>query len=148
MASLASPYLYGCRSQQMPHIRKTQGQVIIEFEFLPVSHPFKMLQHIFGILHGIKGLHLGAACTARLSVLPLGLHLLYVGAVLQHDIAQVNGCIGGYHPAPEPPCINPGQHARMVDMGMGQEYIVDFTVAYRKFRVLIDIVSLFHATVD
>ena len=39
-------------------------------------------------------------------------------------------------------------HARMVDMGMGQEYIVDLTVAHRQFRVLIDIVSLFHATVN
>ena len=147
-ASLGSPYLYGCGSQQMPHIRKTQGQVVIQFEFLAISHPFKMLQHILCILHGVKGLHLTASGAPGLTVLPLSLHLLYMGTVLQHDVAQVNGRIGGYHLAPEPSCIDPWQHARMIDMGMGQEHVVYFTVTYGKFRVLIDIVTLFHAAVD
>ena len=36
----------------------------------------------------------------------------------------------------------------MVDVGVGQEYIVDLTVAYRKLCIDIWIVSLLHSAVD
>ena len=131
----------------MSHIRKTQGQVVIELKYLPIRHAFKMLKHILSVLHGIEGFHLTPACTARLPVFPLSFHLLYVGAVLKHNVAQVSGGIGGYNLASESPGVNPRKHTRMVNMRMRQKHIVNLVIPHGQLRILVYVISLFHTAV-
>ena len=145
--ALSGPYLNGGRTQQMSHIRKTQGQIVIELKYLPISHTFKMLKHILSILHGIEGFHLAPACTSRFPVFPLSFHLLYVGAVLKHDAAQVGGCIGGDNLASESPGMNPRKHACMVNMRVRQKHIVNFMIPHGQLRILVYVISLFHTAV-
>jgi hypothetical protein len=46
------------------------------------------------------------------------------------------------------PCVNVREHSGMVDVGVGQKYIVYLRPGYGWFYVFIDIEALFHAAVN
>ena len=131
----------------MAHIRKTQGQIFIDLKNLAVGHPLKELQNAFGVLLGIKGLHLHPARSLCLPVLPLRLHLLDVGTVDQHNGAEILRGVGCNNPPFKAPGIDPGQHAGMVDMGVGQKHVIDLIISHRKLCILIRIIPLLHTAV-
>ncbi len=101
-----------------------------------------------GVLNGVHGFH--RLCTGALAfaVLPLGFEFLDVRRVAQHDAAQFCRGPGGVDPAPEAVAHQKRQKARVVDMGMGGQHAVDLARCNRDGLVLIDILALFHTTVD
>ena len=107
-----------------------------------------MAQNSFCILHGIKGFYLCFAGSACFTIAPLCLHLLNVGTVPKHNATQVCSRIGGYDLPLKSSGIDPGKHACMVNVGVGQKYVVNVAVTDRKFRILVRIVPLLHTTVN
>ena len=83
------------------------------------------LRHTHGIGHGIDGLHQGAAGTGVFLILILGVTLLNVGRILQHNIQQVRRQAGGHDTAGKALLDEHGHAAGMVDMGVGHQHIVD-----------------------
>ena len=83
------------------------------------------LRHPLGVRHGVKGLHTGGAGALALAVFPLGVLLLNVGGVQQHDLKQLGGEPGGEDAALEALLDQHGDAAGVVDVGVGHQYVVD-----------------------
>ena len=113
-----------------------------------VLHTHEQLHGCFGVLHGIHWLHRFCTGALALAVLPLGLKLLDVRGVPQHDAAQLHGGIGGINFAPEAVAHQQRQQAGMVDVGMGRQHPVDLAGCHRNGLIFIHILALFHAAVD
>ena len=100
-----------------------------------------------GVLHGIKRLVLLAAGALGLAVAPLGLELLDVGGVTQHDAAQFGGGPGGKDWALVAVFHHEGDTPRMVDVGVGQQHAVHLAGGQGQGLVLVDVAALLHAAV-
>ena len=79
----------------------------------------ELLHHGQGVLHGVVGFDRFAAAALGLAVLPFGFLLLDVGGILQHDIAQVGGGVGGKDGAAETVFVQVRQPPGMVDVRVG-----------------------------
>jgi hypothetical protein len=69
-------------------------------------------------------------------------------AVQQHDTAEVGRCFCGVDLALEPVFVKLGQQPGMVDMCVGQKDIIDCCGRNGYFLILVNIMPLFHATVQ
>ena len=145
--SFRHPDLNTGRPQQMPHIRKTDIDPFTELDPLSITAGPEQLDRIQRVLHHINRLIFRIAGTLALSVAPLCLKFLDVGAVAKHDITQVRCSKGAYHLALEAFLHQLRDHARMVDMGMGQQHIIDLILRDRKPGILIQVDPLFHTAV-
>ena len=78
-----------------------------------------------GVLHRVEGLHRGAARPLVLSAFILRVGLLDVGAVHQHDLHQAGGQAGGPDLALKALAHQQGDAAGVVNMGVGDEDVVN-----------------------
>lgn len=106
----------------MPRIDKAHSDALGNgYLFSHGARP-EALQAGIRIRHGIDGLLRRQTCPGIFPGFPLGLLLLDMGTVLQHNAAQVGGLLRGVDPAPEAVLRQQGQQARVVNMGMGQQH--------------------------
>jgi len=132
----------------MPCVVKADADALAQFHILAVFAGGDVLLHIFRILNGIQRLHLGGAGTGRLAVFPLGVGLLNVGGVQQHDVHEVGRHTGGEDAALEALLHQHGHPAGMVDMGVGDEHEVDAAGMEGQGFVVYLVPSLLQAAVD
>ena len=135
-------------AQQMPCVGKADADALAQFHILAVFAGGDVLLHIFRVLNGIQRLHLGGAGTGCLAVFPLGVGLLNVGGVQQHDIHEVSRHTGGEDAAPEALLHQHGHPAGMVDMGVGNEHEVDTAGMEGQGFVVHLVTPLLQAAVD
>ena len=135
-------------AQQMPCVGKADADALAQFHILAVFAGGDVLLHIFRILNGIQRLHLGGAGTGRLAVFPLGVGLLNVGGVQQHDVHEVGRHTGGEDAALEALLHQHGHPAGMVDMGVGNEHEVDTAGMEGQGFVVHLVTPLLQAAVD
>ena len=132
----------------MPRIGKADADALAQFHILAVFAGGDVLLHIFRVLNGIQRLHLGGAGTGCLAVFPLGVGLLNVGGVQQHDIHEVGRHAGGEDAALKALLHQHGHPAGMVDMGVGDEHEVDAAGMEGQGFVVYLVPSLLQAAVD
>ena len=99
------------------------------------------------VIHGVQRYKFFLTCTAALPVAPFCLEFLNVGAVTQHDAAQVAGGKGADDLPPKTILEQQRQKPGMIDVCMGQQHIVNLTGRNRDLHVLKDILALFHTAV-
>ena len=101
-----------------------------------------------GVLHRVDGLHNGTARALVAPVLILGVRLLDVGAVDQHDLHQPGSEPGGPDLAGEALAHQHGDAPAVVNMGMGDQDIVN-GIGRKGQLVVIDLIlPLLQAAVD
>ena len=105
----------------MTHIGETDLDPGGNLHLLIVVYPFKQTDSLLGVLDGVIRLHRRQAGAGVFPGFPLGLRLLDVGRVPQHDIAQPAGGPGGINLPPVALFGQQGQMAAVVDVGMGQQ---------------------------
>ena len=132
----------------MADIGKADGQLIADPHLRVIVAGDDTLDDSLRVLHGVQGLHRGQALRSLgLAVLPLRLHHLDVGTVAEHDAAQIRRGVRGIHLPSEALGVQKGQQARVVDMGVGQQHVVDQPFVHRKGHVLERVHALLHAAV-
>ena len=134
-------------AQQVAHVGKDRLHPVKDLHRRAVLLGFEQPHGVLGVLHGIFRFHLIPAAALCLAVFPLRLLLLDVGGVLQHDLAQVHGRVGGVNGAPEPVFVDARDHARMVNVGVGQQDGFDFGRCTGQLGVFVHIAPLFHAAI-
>ena len=112
-------------AEQVPRVDEFHGDALAERHSLAVLAGGHVLPDPGGILDGVEGLHMGRAGTGSLAVFPLGVGLLDVGGVQQHDVHEVRCETGGEDLAMEALFEEHGYPAGVVDVGVGDEDIVD-----------------------
>ena len=147
-AVLRHPNFDAGRAEKMAHIHKADDEAGGKLDLFVVVEPPEQRDGRLGVLNGVHRLHRLRAGALALAVLPLGLELLNVGRVPQHDAAQLCRGLGGINSAPEAVAHQQGQQARVVDMGMGGQHAVDLARCNRDGLVLVDILALLHPAVD
>ena len=123
--TLGDPQLDAGGAQQVAHIHEPHLDARSQLDALFVVHTHEQLHGRLGVLHGIHGLHRLGTGALGLAVLPLGLELLDVGGVPQHDTAQLHRGVGGVDFAPEAVAHQQRQHTGVVDVGVGDHHGVD-----------------------
>ena len=108
----------------MPRVDEAHRDARAQLKGLLVVIDHQIVQRQLGVLHGIQRLHRRPAGTAALLVGPLGIALLNVGAVQQHDAHQLAGEAAGIDLSGVAPLVKQGDASGMVDMGMGSEHII------------------------
>ena len=112
-------------AQQMAGIHEFQRHTLTQLHLFTVFTGGHELPDPGGVLDGVQRLHTGRAGALRLAVLPLGVLLLDMGGVQQHDVQQVSRQAGGDDAALESLLDEHGDAAGVVDMGVGHQHIVD-----------------------
>ena len=136
------------RAQQVSGIHKTDVDAGAQLKGLIIIVNFHAVQRQLGVLGGVQGLHHGTACTLALLVGPLGVALLNVGAVHQHDVHQLGGQPGGIHLTGVAHFIKERNSSGVVDVGMGGEHIIHLAGMERQLVVVDLIPALLQAAVD
>ena len=142
------PQLDAGRAQQVAHVGKAGLHPGRKLHPLVIVHPHEQADSRLGVLDGVVRFHRRQAGAGVLAVFPLGLRLLDVGGVPQHDVAQPAGGAGGVDLAPVALLGQQGQMAAVVDVGVGQQNAVDLAGRHGQRLVLVDILALLHAAVD
>ena len=145
--ALGQPQFNGGRAQQMSRVVHPEDDALGHLENLLILAGPQQPDGGLRVVHVIDRLHRGLTCPFRLPALPLGLGLLNVGAVQQHNPAQVTGGLGGVDGSGEAVLAQLGQHTRMVNMGMGQEHRLNLPRVHRQGHILENIRSLLHTAV-
>ena len=122
---LGEPQLGAGRAQQVPGVGEPQPDPGAQVHHLAVLTGGHQLHGVLGVGQGVEGLHRRAARPAALLVLPLGVGLLDVGRVPEHDGHELSGQPGGHDPAVEALLLQQGDAAGVVDVGVGDDHIVD-----------------------
>ena len=113
------------RAQQMAGVHEFQRHALAQGYLFTVFAGGHELPDPGGVLDGVKRLHTGRAGALALAVLPLGVLLLDMGGVQQHDVQQVRRQAGGDDAALESLLDEHRDAAGVVDMGVGHQHIVD-----------------------
>ena len=103
---------------------------------------------LHSVLHRVDGLHQGAARPLVLPVLILRVGLLDVGAVGEHDLQQIGGEAGGPDRAGKALLHQHGHPAAVVDVGVGDEHIVNGVGGEGQLPVVDLVPALLEAAVD
>ena len=139
-------------AQQVAHIGKahlhTAGRAVEQGLPCLIGAGHKLLHDILGILDRVVRLDHFCAAAHRLTVFPLGLLLLNVGGVLEHDAAEVAGGLGRVDGAAVAVFVQVRDAPRMVDMGMGEQQCLIGAGGIRQLGIFVDIAALLHAAVD
>ena len=122
------------RSQDVP--RRDEPHADIGGQFMPLVKVQRLNQShdIFGILRGIQ--RLDQILASPLAVEVLGVLLLNVGGILEHDVRDVSGGIGAEDRAVEPGLVESRQVAAVIDVGMGENDRIEFLGSAVELHVL------------
>ena len=145
---LGDPQLDTRGPEQMARVDEPDGDPVAELFDLVVDVWLELGDRRLRVPHGVHRLDLLAAGAFALAVFPLGLKLLDVRGVAQHDAAEIAGRVGRADRAPEAQLCQQGKAAGVVDMRVGQQHIVDFPRRKGDLLMLIFIGALLHAAVD
>lgn len=147
-AALLHPHLHAGRAQQVSRIHKADLDPFKEFYDLSILRGDQMLGHLGRIGHSIKGLHRGPARLLSLLVFPLGILLLNVGRVLKHHRQQLAGETCGKNLPLKPLFDQQRNPPRVVNVGMGDNHIVDIVGGKIKHGIVPLIPALLQAAVN
>ena len=89
--SLGEPQLRAGGTQKMPRVHKTERHPVGDGNFLPILKGDHMAHGFFHVRQGIQWLHRRLARPLPLLVFPLGVALLDVSRVTEHDGQQLPG---------------------------------------------------------
>ena len=145
---LGDPQLDARGPEQVARVDEPDGDPVAELLHLVVDIGFELGDRRLRVPHGVHRFDLLAPRALALAVFPLGLKLLDVRGVAQHDAAEVAGRVGRADRAAEAQLGQQGKAAGVVDVRVGQQHIVDFARREGDFLVLIFIGALLHAAVD
>ena len=145
---LAEPHLHTGGAQQVAGVHEADLAALEELDGLAVFGGDQVVGHLKGVFHGVQRLHRGPACAHPLLVLVLGLHLLDVGRVLEHDVQQLAGEAGGEDLPLEALLDEQGHPAGVVDVGMGDDDVINIVGGKVQNRVVPLVLSLLEAAVD
>ena len=135
-------------AEQMAHVAEADGKMLADLHQLVIAHRAQMGNGGLSIVERIDRLILRPAGAAAFAVAPLGLALLNMRAVAQHDAAEIACLVRGINGAVEPVFEKQRQIAGMVNVRMGQKDKVDIPRRHRQLLVFKDILPLLHAAVD
>ena len=132
----------------MARIYKAHLDPLAHIEDLAVLKGGHQLHGGLGVGHGVKGFYRRAAGALALLVLPLGVPLLNEGGVPQHDGHELSCQAGGEDLAGEAGLYQQGDAAGVVDVGMGDDDIVDLAGLEAQGVVIVLVPALLQAAVD
>ena len=124
-AALGGVHQDGGAAEKMPGVDELHGDALAEGHLLAVLAGGHVLPDLGRVLDGVEGLHMGGAGAGGLAVFPLGVRLLDVGGVQEHDVHEVRRQAGGEDLAVEALLDEHGHPAGVVDVGVGDEDIVN-----------------------
>ena len=145
--ALGQPQFDAGRSQQVSGIPKTHFHPIAERKSLVIRVRDKQLQRFQCLFCCIQRHIRITALSHCLSIAPLRLEFLNVGAIPQHDFAERTGRRSGVNLAGKSTGIQKRQQPGMVDVGMSQQHVVDLCRRTGNTDVLIGVPSLLHAKI-
>ena len=132
----------------MAGVGEFQVHAIAEVDELAVLAGVQELRHPLRVRHGVEGFRPGGSGALALAVFPLGVLLLDVGGVQQHDLQQLGGEAGGEDAALEALLDEHGNPAGVVDVGVGDQDVVDGVGGKGEFAVGNLVPALLKAAVD
>ena len=135
-------------AQQMPRVGKFDVHALAQVDELTVLADNHKFLDPLRVLHGVEGLGPGGAGALTLAVFPLRVLLLDVGGVQQHDFQQLGGEAGGEDAALEALLNEHGNPAGVVDVGVGDQDVVDGVGGKGEFAVGNLVPALLEAAVD
>lgn len=115
----------GGRAEQMPRIGKDCAHALAQLDALTVFADGEELKDIHRVLGGIERLNIIAPRALALAVAVLGVALLNMSGVEQHDAHEVGGHAGGQDASGKAALDHQGDTPRMVDVRMGDEQNVN-----------------------
>ena len=136
------------RAKQVAGVDETDADPVADLDHLVVTAWGKVLQDTDGIFRGIDGHEWLCAGTFALSVAPLRLKFLDMGTVTEHDIAKVLRRLRRKDRPLKALLIKERKHTGMVDVGMGQEDIVDIGGRHRDRYIFKEVSALLHTTIN
>ena len=145
---LREPQLHTGGAQQMARVHEAQADSFAQIYQLVVLTGGHQLQGRLGVCDGVEGLHRRPARPLALLVLPLGVGLLDVSGVPQHDGHELPRQAGGNDLAVEALLDQQGNAAGVVDVGMGDNDIVDISGGEVQHPVVPLVSALLEAAVD
>ena len=145
---LLGPNLHNGGAQQVARVPEADLHALTQVQRLAVFHGKDLFQRRLRVSHGVQRLHLGPSGTFALLVLPLGVALLNEGGVPQHNGQQLTGEPGGEDLALESLFHQQGDPAGVVDVGVGNDNIVDVAGGEVQSVVVMLIPALLQAAVD
>ena len=132
----------------MPRVGKFDVHALAQVDELTVLADNHKFLDPLRVLHGVEGLGPGGAGALTLAVFPLRVLLLDVGGVQQHDFQQLGGEAGGEDAALEALLDEHGNPAGVVDVGVGDQDVVDGVGGKGEFAVGNLVPALLEAAVD
>ena len=148
LASLGKGQTDGRGAQQMARVDKHRVHPVAQVDGLVIFAGVNKLRHPLGVGHGIQGLLLRPAGPAVLAVFILGVALLDVGGILEHDAHELSREPGGENTALEAVFDEHGHPAGVVDVGVGDEHIVDAARGKGQGAVVHLVPALLQSAVD
>ena len=94
LSSLLHPDLDAGTAKHVACIIEADAHGFGNLDLLPIFGNLEKAHCLLGILDRIDGSDFAASSALGLAVAPLRLHLLDMCAVVEHDLAQICGCLG------------------------------------------------------
>ena len=146
-ALFSQPHLGAGRTQQVAGVGKAHLHPGHRLYELAIFAGFQMGEGFFRVSHGIEGLHRGTVGPFALLILPLGVALLNVGRVAEHDGKNLAGQPGTADGTGIALLVEQGNASGVVDVGMGHHDGVDTARKEGKLGVILLVPSLLETAV-
>ena len=147
-AALGKPHFHTGRAQQMACVGKADADAGFDLKLVAVFAGHHMGEGGLGVGHGVQRLHRLPAGALALLVEPLGVALLDVGRVPQHDGQQLPRQAGAVDIAGKALFDQQRDAPRVVDVGVGDHHGVDVAGVEVQLPVVPLIPTLLEAAVD
>ena len=145
---LLQPQFHAGRTQQVAGVHEPQLHPGAQVHDLAILRRGDVGGHLGRVLHCVQGLHRRPAGPLALLVLPLGVHLLDVGRVLEHHRHQLGGEAGGDNLPLEPLLDQQGDAAGVVNVGVGDDHIVNIVGGKVQHGIVPLVLALLQAAVN
>ena len=147
-AILGHPQLHNGGAQQMARVNEAELDALAQRLLLFVVIGLKPGKRLFRVFQRVKRLHRLGTGTLALAVLILRIRLLDVRRVAQHNAQKLPRQTGGHDAALIPQLDKQGQASRMVNVGMGDNHIVDFPRMKPELSIVDLVLALLQAAVN
>ena len=132
----------------MPRVVEAHPDPLAQVHHLAIFAGVHLLEDSLGIVQRVERLHRGQAGPLALLVFPLGIPLLDVGGVPQHDGQKLPRQAGAVDVAGEALLHQQGNAAGVVDVGVGHQHIVDVAGGKVQGVVVVLVLALLQTAVD